>query len=209
MAHERELSASARYKGRLRAVFLITLSIMFVEIVAGLISGSLALLADAGHMLTDVAGVGLALFARRTRRVGCTTSTPQGCRRIRKRCAISSSSVRSWEVRTAIGRRSASWAISCARRRCLRLFAGRCTRSRPTCRVWSSSARSRTPPPDDGRAAGRELRPGGGQHRRRGKRRSRGDLSERQGGDALLHRDLSRLGHHGLDGRDAVARYSR
>lgn len=34
-------------------------------------------------------------------------------------------------------------------------------------------------------------------------------FDERQGGDALLHCDVSRLGHHGLDGRDAVARYSR
>ncbi len=33
-----------------------------VEVVGGLVSGSLALLADAGHMLTDAAGVGLALL---------------------------------------------------------------------------------------------------------------------------------------------------
>jgi cobalt-zinc-cadmium efflux system protein len=34
-----------------------------VEVVAGLIAGSLALLADAGHMLTDAAALGAALFA--------------------------------------------------------------------------------------------------------------------------------------------------
>ena len=34
-----------------------------VEVVAGFLTGSLALLADAGHMLTDVAGLGLALAA--------------------------------------------------------------------------------------------------------------------------------------------------
>lgn len=35
------------------------------QIVGGLVTGSLALLADAGHMLTDVAGLGLALLAIR------------------------------------------------------------------------------------------------------------------------------------------------
>jgi cobalt-zinc-cadmium efflux system protein len=34
-----------------------------VEVVAGLVAGSLALLADAGHMLTDAAALGVALFA--------------------------------------------------------------------------------------------------------------------------------------------------
>lgn len=41
----------------------ITVAILVVEVVGGLISGSLALLADAGHMLTDAVGVGLALLA--------------------------------------------------------------------------------------------------------------------------------------------------
>ena len=36
---------------------------LVVEVVDGLISGSLALLADAGHMLTDSAAIGLALLA--------------------------------------------------------------------------------------------------------------------------------------------------
>lgn len=57
------LTASGRHKGRLRVVLAITLCVMVAEVVAGLVSGSLALLADAGHMLTDVAGIGLALFA--------------------------------------------------------------------------------------------------------------------------------------------------
>jgi cobalt-zinc-cadmium efflux system protein len=36
---------------------------MLVEVVAGYAAGSLALMADAGHMLTDAASLGLALFA--------------------------------------------------------------------------------------------------------------------------------------------------
>ncbi|PXF63478.1 cation diffusion facilitator family transporter [Kangiella spongicola] len=42
---------------------LLTGSFMLVEVVGGLISGSLALLADAGHMLTDTAALLLAFYA--------------------------------------------------------------------------------------------------------------------------------------------------
>jgi len=48
---------------RLVFVFFITLGVFLVEIVGGLASNSLALLADAGHVFTDVVGVGLALAA--------------------------------------------------------------------------------------------------------------------------------------------------
>jgi cobalt-zinc-cadmium efflux system protein len=42
---------------------LLTGSFMLIEVVGGLISGSLALLADAGHMLTDTAALLLAFYA--------------------------------------------------------------------------------------------------------------------------------------------------
>lgn len=42
---------------------LITVLFLIVEFVGGLLTNSLALLADAGHMLTDVAALGLSLFA--------------------------------------------------------------------------------------------------------------------------------------------------
>ncbi|WP_428424990.1 cation diffusion facilitator family transporter [Pararhizobium sp.] len=45
--------------------FLIIFSYMFVEAVGGYLSGSLALLADAGHMLTDAVALGLAYVAFR------------------------------------------------------------------------------------------------------------------------------------------------
>lgn len=38
-------------------------SFMFVEVIGGILSGSLALIADAGHMLTDAASIGFALVA--------------------------------------------------------------------------------------------------------------------------------------------------
>lgn len=43
--------------------FAVTSGYMFVELVGGLMTNSLALLADAGHMLTDAASLGLALVA--------------------------------------------------------------------------------------------------------------------------------------------------
>jgi len=49
--------------GRLMAVLALTIGFLVVEVSSGLISGSLSLLADAGHMLTDVAGLVLALLA--------------------------------------------------------------------------------------------------------------------------------------------------
>jgi cobalt-zinc-cadmium efflux system protein len=57
--------AGARHAGRLRAAFLLLAVFMVVEFVAGIATSSLALLSDAGHMLTDVIGVGMALAAIR------------------------------------------------------------------------------------------------------------------------------------------------
>src|SRR5207249_1837393 len=46
---------------RLLAVLVVTAVFMVVEAVGGWLSGSLALVADAGHMLTDVGALGLSL----------------------------------------------------------------------------------------------------------------------------------------------------
>lgn len=56
-------TATGAHRSRLLTALLITLTVMVAEVIGGLISGSLALLADAAHMLTDAAGVGLALLA--------------------------------------------------------------------------------------------------------------------------------------------------
>jgi cobalt-zinc-cadmium efflux system protein len=47
----------------LRLGFLLTLAILVVEVVGGLLAHSLALLSDAGHILTDIFALGLAWFA--------------------------------------------------------------------------------------------------------------------------------------------------
>jgi cobalt-zinc-cadmium efflux system protein len=49
--------------GTLRLALLLTTLILVVEAVAGVVSGSLALLSDAGHVLTDVLALALAWFA--------------------------------------------------------------------------------------------------------------------------------------------------
>jgi cobalt-zinc-cadmium efflux system protein len=46
----------------LRIALVLTAALLVVEVIGGLLSNSIALLADAGHMLTDVAALGLALF---------------------------------------------------------------------------------------------------------------------------------------------------
>jgi cobalt-zinc-cadmium efflux system protein len=61
--HDHGVRAAAGHRRPLALVLAISSVILVVEVTGGLISGSLALLADAGHMLTDVAGLSLALFA--------------------------------------------------------------------------------------------------------------------------------------------------
>lgn len=58
-----QLSVTAKNRRSLWIVFGLTFTYFLVEVVGGLLTNSLALLADAAHMLTDVGGLGLALFA--------------------------------------------------------------------------------------------------------------------------------------------------
>jgi len=64
MAHQHNLlSAGERHRGRLAVAFSLSAGFLVVEAVAAVRTGSLALLSDAGHMLTDTAGLGMALAA--------------------------------------------------------------------------------------------------------------------------------------------------
>lgn len=58
-------TAAAQHAGRLGWALALTATYMVAEVVGGLVTGSLALLADAAHMLTDVGGLALALLAIR------------------------------------------------------------------------------------------------------------------------------------------------
>jgi len=66
---------------RLAVVLAITTSILVVEAVGAWVSGSLALLADAGHMLTDAAGLVIALIAATLVLRPATTRRTWGYRR--------------------------------------------------------------------------------------------------------------------------------
>lgn len=55
--------AGARHRWRLASAFGLVAVFFGVELVAGLVSGSLALLSDAGHMAADVVALGAALVA--------------------------------------------------------------------------------------------------------------------------------------------------
>lgn len=49
--------------GKMKTAFFLTLAILVVELLGGWISHSLALLSDAGHVLTDIVSIGLSWFA--------------------------------------------------------------------------------------------------------------------------------------------------
>ncbi len=57
------IRSGERHKSKLLVAFGILAVFMVVEVVAGLVTNSLALISDAGHMLTDVIGLGMALAA--------------------------------------------------------------------------------------------------------------------------------------------------
>jgi len=61
--HARAISAAGRHKRPLVIALVLTGAYMIVEVTVGFAVGSLALVSDAGHMLTDVAGLGMALAA--------------------------------------------------------------------------------------------------------------------------------------------------
>ncbi len=62
MSHQ-HARRSVDHRRRLGLVLAITCTILVVEVVGAVLSGSLALLADAGHLATDAGGVGLSLLA--------------------------------------------------------------------------------------------------------------------------------------------------
>ncbi len=58
-------TTAGRHKSSLTKALALTTAFMAVEVIGGLWTGSLALLADAGHMLTDAGGLVLSLLAIR------------------------------------------------------------------------------------------------------------------------------------------------
>lgn len=70
MGHDHSHGSGVRHRSRLVLVLCLSLSVFVVEAVAAWITGSLALLADAGHMLGDTFGLFMALVAIGVAQVG-------------------------------------------------------------------------------------------------------------------------------------------
>ncbi|MES3676852.1 cation diffusion facilitator family transporter [Halomonas elongata] len=84
MSHHHDHGAHGSHDSqrRLGWAILLTGSFMVAELVGGVLSGSLALLADAGHMLTDAAALALALFAAWISRRPADTRRSYGYHRV-------------------------------------------------------------------------------------------------------------------------------
>lgn len=79
--HHHHRDAAAMNDGRLALAVAANLLLTGAQIAGGLVSGSLALVADAIHNLSDAASLAIALFARRVARRGADASMTYGYRR--------------------------------------------------------------------------------------------------------------------------------
>lgn len=80
--HDHGHSNGPDHRKPLAIVLAITVTVLLVEVVGAAVTGSLALLADAGHMLTDVAGLTMALVAAALARRPPTPSRTWGFQRV-------------------------------------------------------------------------------------------------------------------------------
>lgn len=86
--HGPPASAAGRHVRPLTAALLLTASFAVVEVAVGFAVGSLALVSDAGHMLTDVAGLGMALAAIQVARAHRSPSATYGLYRLEVLAAL-------------------------------------------------------------------------------------------------------------------------
>jgi cobalt-zinc-cadmium efflux system protein len=104
-AHHRHEHGNER---RVLWALLLTVTFMAAEVAGGLLSGSLALLADAGHMLTDAAALGLAWHAFRVSRRPATPARSYGHARFQVLAALINGTalfvVALWIITEAIAR---------------------------------------------------------------------------------------------------------
>src|SRR5438876_10426691 len=83
MSHESRTADARRLQTRqLRLAILLAAGILLLEVAGGLLSGSLALLSDAGHVLTDVLALVLSLMAVRFSSLPATPAKTYGYHRI-------------------------------------------------------------------------------------------------------------------------------
>ena len=82
---------TAQNKRRIIWVLVLTSSYLVAEVVGGILTQSLALLADAGHMLTDVAGLGFALIGMKLAERPATPERTYGYHRAEILAALANS----------------------------------------------------------------------------------------------------------------------
>ncbi len=87
-AHSHTTAVTSDNERRIRLVFLMTVGYAGVQAVGGWFSGSLALIADAGHMVSDAAALLLALIAYRVARRAPDMARTYGFHRVRVLAAM-------------------------------------------------------------------------------------------------------------------------
>ncbi|KND16518.1 zinc transporter ZitB [Pannonibacter phragmitetus] len=86
--HDHATSVTAGNEWRIRLVFIFTASYAAVQAIGGWLSGSLALIADSGHMVSDAAALLLALIAYRVARRPADNTRTYGFHRVRVLAAL-------------------------------------------------------------------------------------------------------------------------
>ncbi|HEY0215511.1 MAG TPA: cation diffusion facilitator family transporter [Cellulomonas sp.] len=84
---------AADHRGRLGTAFGLTLTVLVAQAVGALVTGSLALLVDTAHMLTDAAGLAMALLAAHLTRRPASSRRTWGFRRAEVLAALAQSAV--------------------------------------------------------------------------------------------------------------------
>ncbi|HHI3605399.1 TPA: cation diffusion facilitator family transporter [Bacillus anthracis] len=87
MGHSHDHGHSKNKKALLLA-FLLTTSFMIAEVIGGFVTNSLALLSDAGHMLSDAVSLALSLLAFKLGEKTATTAKTYGYKRVEMLAAL-------------------------------------------------------------------------------------------------------------------------
>ena len=91
--HSETSHLASRGTRPLKISLAIILAIMVAEVVGGILSNSLALLGDAGHMLVDALALGLSLFAMMIARRPATLSKTYGYHRVEIMAALTNGTI--------------------------------------------------------------------------------------------------------------------
>jgi cobalt-zinc-cadmium efflux system protein len=114
-AHAHGGGDSERSTRALKAALALTVAVLFAELVGGWISNSLALLADAGHVLTDSAALALSLFVAWFSRQPVTAEKTYGYLRLEILAALLNGTtlllISAWIVVEAVARMRAPEAV--------------------------------------------------------------------------------------------------